>query len=175
MEVLGIIENLNKQEKGKVIDHYQLLLTEENLYLINTSQDYSKLVKYIFSGVSEIVGLVGGATGIFGGLLTQLTGDKLGKFLKELSNNQSDKRAQKIIENLEQNAGQGKGIEKIASQELQAIMVKKGYWVNGRSWIELIAGDKTSRFFVEDRQEIDNLLGVAKQYYKQTRVVRKLV
>jgi len=95
----------------------------------------------IFSGIGEIFGLFGDTINVIGGMASSITGVKLSKMLKEYSDKSSRKKIEKLKKNLDSIAKKKKGITKIDFSELDMLRIKKGYFINGKSFIEFITNE----------------------------------
>ena len=97
---LMIFDNFVKEKENKVEENYQIIISDESLYLIKSSVNYGEYIKSIFSGAGDIIGLFGNTVGVLGGLASELTGHKFSQMLKEYSDKSSKKNTNKIIQNL---------------------------------------------------------------------------
>jgi len=138
---LILIEGFTRKRENGVIDTFQILVSENSIYLINSSANYGNYVKSIFDGIGEVFGLFGETIGFIGGLTSEITGTKLSKVLKEYSDKSSNKNLDKLKKNLDKIAAKKKGITKIDFSELDAVNVKKGYLINGKSFVEFTSNE----------------------------------
>ncbi|MEM6725872.1 MAG: hypothetical protein AAF598_17655, partial [Bacteroidota bacterium] len=76
MEILHVIDDLYQIKENDVKETFILILTEDDLFIINTSSDYSKKVAAVFSDIGEVLDLV---TGGLAGMLSSLASEQAGK------------------------------------------------------------------------------------------------
>ena len=151
-----IIDGFIKERKNKVIENYQIIVSDSSIYLFNSSQNYGKYLKSIFSGVTEILGLFG-AFGLVGELASEITGDKLSKMLKEYSKKSSKNNTKKLIKNLESISADKKGITRIDYCNLTKVTIKRGFIINGSSSVEFSEKSNNLKLKTKDRNKINEL------------------
>ncbi len=161
MQQLVSIGNLSTPKEDGVVRKYHLILTHEAIYLINMDKNFRDLIDDIFFGMGEILGLFGNAVGVIGDVMTSITGEKVNKFIGGLTKKISERKLKKAIENLEEFAKAGKGVEKISLHEMLEIVAKKGYGINGRSRIELVGTKVQYKLFPAHRSDVQELMEAA--------------
>ncbi len=168
-----IIDKFIKKRENNIIENYQIILSDESIYLVNSSVNFGQYIKSIFSGVGEIIGLFGDTVGLIGGLASEITGSRFSKLLKEYSEKSSKKNMEKIINNLDTIAAKNKGITKIDYTNLDEIVVKKGYLVNGMSSVEFYQNDKILKLQSKQRMKVNKLITNIKQRNNQVKIRTK--
>lgn len=167
---LLLIEGFTHKRQNGVIDNFQILISNECIYLINSTTNYSQYLKSIFSGIGDLLGLFGNTLGLIGGLASEITGSKLSKLLKEYSEKSTDKKLEKLKSNLNQIAKKKKGITKIDFTELQNINVKKGYLLNGSSFAIFTSNKIKIKIHAKKREHITNLVDAIKARNRQIEI-----
>ncbi len=141
-----VFDGFYVKRSRKVMDKYQIILTFDDIFLVNSGNDYSQFMKSLFSGIGELAGMVGGAVGV------------LGEVLSTFSEKKSTKNLEKLLSNLEKYAATREDTEKIDFSDLQAIHVKKGSLFTGRSYIEFVLQEKKIKLTTEKKEQIDDFL-----------------
>lgn len=175
MSKLSIIDNLYLEKEKKIILNYQIFVSNEAIYLVNSSKNYSKFAKAIFSGIGDIAGLFGDAVGIIGGLASELTGNKISKLFSQLSESKSQSKVEKVLKNLDKYAESKKGITKIVAEDLKRIVVKKGFIINGKSYVEIHSSTTNFKVFAKDRTTIDKLVQAIDNNLDGTEITTKFL
>ena len=161
MQQIVSIGNLSTPKKEGIPRKYHLILTHEAIYLINMNKDFRDLIDDIFFGMGEILGFFGDAVGIIGGVMTSITGEKVSKFISGLTKKISERKLKQAVENLDEFARQGKGVEKISLHDMLEIVAKKGYGINGKSRIELVGTKVKHTFIPKKRSDVQELVEAA--------------
>jgi len=154
---VSLIEHFTKIKDNGVVENFQIVLTNEALYLVNSSNNYGDFVKSIFSGVGDIMGLFGDGIGIIGGLASEATGHKLSRVLKQFSADQSSSRMNRMIKNIDKLAAKKKDVRKIEFNDLAQINIKKSYLVNGKAYVEFVTEGFTERLIPVDGASLNTL------------------
>lgn len=155
---LLIIEGFIKKRENGVVENYQIIVSAEAIYLVNASMNYGDYIKSLFTGVGEVIGFFGDTIGFVGELASEMTGDKVSKFLKGISGKAADKYMGKIIANLDNEAAKKKNVLKIEFIELEWITVKKGYLITGKSFVEFVGHKQRFKLSTKTRAKITELL-----------------
>ncbi len=158
-EFVVIDDFLKKRENG-IIENHHVVISTESIYLIKTSTNYGEYVKSLFSGMGEIIGIAGGGIAFLGELASELTGDKLSKLLKSHSKKASEKYVNKVLENLDKIALKNNGITKIQFHDIEEITLKKGYILNGKSFIEINHNGMKIKLYSKSRKEVSELIDI---------------
>ena len=127
-------------------ERYQIILTFDDIFLVNSGNDFSNFMKTFVKGFGEFAGMVGGAVGT------------LGKMLETFSESKSTENLQKLLSNLEKYAASRDDTEKVEFSDVQAINVKKGTLFTGRSYVEFVLQDKSIRLHTDKKDKIDRFL-----------------
>lgn len=138
----------------KVIDNYQIILTFDDIFLVNAGNDYSKFLKSVFSGIGDLVGMVKGPIGMIGGLASEMAGGKVSEAFKSFSENKSTKNVQKILKNLDEYAKR-EDTEKIEFGELEQIIIRNGFSIFKKPSVEFVLNDKTIKLLTEKKEKIE--------------------
>lgn len=173
--MLILIEGFTNEKKNNIIENFQILVSENSIYLINSTVNYGKYVKSIFSGIGEIMGLFGDTVGIIGELTIEITGSKLAKILKEYSDRSNDKKLEKLKKNLDKIATKKKGILKIDFTDLDMVKIKKGYVVNGKSYAEFNSTGLNIRLYSSQRENVTKLTNALKSKNSDIKVKSILI
>jgi hypothetical protein len=164
MEVILVLDNLKVEKPNGLIEKYHVAISSQAIYLINSSNDYSKIVASIFYGIADIATLFESTLGFVGGLISVTTGEGLSKMLSDFAKSSSDKKINKVLANLDKHTGEASGITKLSFEKLQKITYKKGYFINGKSFIEFASSQKKYKLVPENRRQIDALKKVIKDH-----------
>ena len=125
--------------------------------------------------MGDIIGLASGGIGLIGGLASQLTGDKLSKFLKSHSKNNSKKYVDKVLSNLDEMAAKKKGILKIGFQKIQKIVCKKRFLINGRSYAEVFLKEGNIKLYTKTNKSIKEMMNTLKHRNTKIAIETKLI
>lgn len=147
-----------KIQKSKAKHYYLAVGTEEFVIFINTTKDFSDIVGGVFEGISELVGLIPGAEGFLGSLLTGAGSSKIVELFKNLSEKQNKSKAQKILENLDKYANQEKGLERVYLDEITELVYCKHNLFKSKSYIKIKAYSGVYKFKTQDHSSIDELI-----------------
>ncbi len=123
---------------------YQIILTENALYLVETGSNYSEVVQSVFSGVGVALDFVEGITGFVGGLANQWISNKLSGMFDTFAKNKSQQKINKVIDNLDEFARKGKWVKKWNKEEVKCIVIKQG---------TLFTGKSKAKFFFKIKEE----------------------
>lgn len=157
MEIISVIDNLTIETKNGVLEKYHIAISKQAIYLINSSNDYSKIIESIFDGIADIATLFEGTIGFVGELISVTTGAGLSKILSDFAKKNSDKKINKVLKKLDEYTDEKSGVSKLAFENLKKVVYKKGYLINGKSFIEFISYDKKYKLIPENRKQIDDL------------------
>jgi len=155
-----------------VIDNYQIILTFDDIFLVNAGNDYSKFMKSVFSGLGELVGMVSGPIGMIGGLASEIGGSKVSEAFKSFSENKSTKNVQKILKNLDEYAKR-EDTEKIEFGELEEIIIKNGLPIFRKPSIEFVLNDKTVKLQTDKKEKIEDFKNALVLHPFSIKVVEK--
>jgi len=175
MENISIFNDFSKKRKSGVAEHYQVIVTDESIYLVNSSNNYTAFVEYIFAGVGLLTELVGGIAGIGAGVATDFTGNKLTKALKKMSNDRSDKRLKKVLSNLDRYSKEKHGVFKIDFHNLKQITIKNGYIINGKTYVEFVTEKDSHKLFSKKRIQTDLFKNTLKKHNNAIQVNTKFL
>ncbi len=175
MQIIVSIGGLSQKVKTGVVEYYHIAATEEALYIIKAKSNYSELVKLIFLGVSEGAGFLGGLTGIVGGALIGYTGEQFSKMLDYYASSSSQKKIDKILQNLEKAAFKKKGVIKIKYPNLSRFIYKKGYVLTGKSYIAIISTELTLLLNIKKHYDIDQLKNILLKHTKSIDIRRRWI
>ena len=156
----------------KVMDNYQIILTFDDIFLVNAGNDYSKFLKSVFSGIGDLVGMVKGPIGMIGGLASEMAGSKVSEVFKSFAENKSTKNVQKILNNLDEYAKR-EDTEKIEFGELEQIVIKKGFSIFRKPSIEFVLIDKSIRLITEKPQKVEDFKNALVLHPFSIKVVEK--
>ena len=159
---LTLIDTFLIKRKNKVEEHYNVFVSQDCFYIIQSNKNYGEFIKSIFSGIGEVVGLFGDAVGLIGGVASEITGSKFSQMLKDYSKKSSDKDLIKLINNLDTIAERKKGITKIDFNTLKYITVKKGYVINGNSTVAFHHGNEKLELEAKNKDAITKLTDAVK-------------
>jgi len=148
------IDGFYHQSSRKVIDNYQIILTFDDIFLVNAGNDYSQFVKSVFSGIGDLVGMVKGPIGMLGGLASEIGGGKVSEVFKSFAENKSAKNVQKILANLDEYAKRN-DTEKVEFGELEQIIVRNGISIFRKPSIEFVLIDKTIKLQTDKKEKIE--------------------
>lgn len=166
------IDGFYHQKTKKVMDNYQIILTFDDIFLVNAGNDYSKFLKSVFSGIGDLVGMVKGPIGMIGGLASEMAGGKVSEAFKSFSENKSTKNVQKILNNLDEYAKR-EDTEKIEFGELEQIIIKKGLSIFRKPSIEFVLTDKSIRLITEKPQKVEDFKNALVLHPFSIKVVEK--
>lgn len=155
-----------------MIDNYQIILTFDDIFLVNAGNDYSKFMKSVFSGLGELVGMVSGPIGMIGGLASEIGGSKVSEAFKSFSENKSTKNVQKILKNLDEYAKR-EDTEKIEFGELEEIIIKNGLPIFRKPSIEFVLNDKTVKLQTDKKEKIEDFKNALVLHPFSIKVVEK--
>ncbi|MEO1435215.1 MAG: hypothetical protein AAFV80_06730 [Bacteroidota bacterium] len=159
MDSVHLLNNAYQIHENGVKEHFLLVLTEDALYLVNTSKDYSKKVESLFSGVGEVLDLAtGGLAGMIGGLTSEVAGKKLGAYFKANAQHKSERKTTRLINNLESILKkEGKnGVQKIRLADTDNIQLKKKNILNRKHALIIQAEGQPQTFFIDGKEEVDS-------------------
>ncbi len=139
----------------KALDHYQIILTFDDVFLVNSGNDYSKFLKSIFSGIGDLVGMISGPIGMLGGLASEMTGGSVSEAFKSFGESKSAKNVQKILKNLDEYAKRD-DTEKIEFGELEQITIKNGFSIFKKPSIEFVLKDKSVKLQTDKKEKIED-------------------
>lgn len=163
----NILEGFFKQRKNGIIENFHIAFAGESLYLINSSVNYGDYVKSLFSGMGEILGLFGNGIGILGGLASELTGVKFSNKIKSMSEKASKKYLLKVTKNLDVMAEKKDGVTKLNIAQINEIILKKGYLINGKSYIQISHEEKLFKLNTTSRKKITELAELIKSTHQE--------
>ena len=172
---ISILENFFREKENGVIENYNIIISNEAIYLVNSSNNYGKFAKSIFSGIGDVAGLFGDAIGIVGGLASELTGNKLSKMFGKISDDRSQAKLNKVLKNLDKYAANKKGVDKIELEQLLKLVVKKGMILNGKSYAEFHLQDTVHKLFSKKRADIAALIKAIQTQGLAIQVVSKFL
>ena len=154
------------------MDNYQIILTFDDVFLVNSGNDYSKFLKSVFSGLGDLVEMVAGPIGMIGGLASEMAGGKVSEAFKSFSENKSAKNVQKILKNLDEYAKR-EDTEKIEFGELEQIIIKNGFSIFKKPSIEFVLNGKTIKLQTDKKEKIEDFKNALVLHPFSIKVVEK--
>lgn len=171
---LVLLDHFTQVRDNKIIDKFQLLVSEDSIYFVNSNTNYSDYVKSLFSGLGEAMNLFGNSIGVVGGLISELTGHKLSKVLKEYSEKSSNKNMEKLKANLNKMSLDKKGILKMDFGFIDSIEVKKNLLINGKSFVKFKQEGMVKEFFPKNNEVLNDLINTIKIFGYKDKIESRL-
>ena len=170
-----VIEDLFKKRENGIIENHHIIVSDESIYLIKSSTNYGEYVKSLFSGIGELIGIARGGIGLLVGLASEITGDKFSKILKSYSKKSSERNLAKILKNLNGIAAKKNGITKIQFQDINELILKRGYILTGKSYIEINQNELKTKLYSKSYKTISELIKTLKSKQFKINIKTKFI